>query len=264
MGLYKFLMSFDPNLKDKLKIIRSKEKPEDYIKKTVFSTIYFSLAFGLIIFMFTKNPINFLWFIFFLPIFFFYFLKRVDVKIKKIEREISKEVVFATRFLIIELESGINLFEALKGVAQNYEAIGSYFKDIVDKIEFGTPMEEALKEAIEYSPSEDMRRVLWQILNSLTTGGNIADALRTIVDQIVREKQIMVKEYGRKLSPLAMFYMTATIILPTIGTLLLTVFAIFLGMKLTLSFFLAIAFFVAFIQIMFLQIITHSRPPVEI
>ncbi|MCD6590322.1 type II secretion system F family protein [Candidatus Woesearchaeota archaeon] len=264
MSLYKRLSSLNPGLKEKLRIARYKGGVEEYTKKTFLSSLYLSIGLSIIIFMLLKKPIAFLSFFFLFPLMFQYMLRAVDVKIARISREMSKEIVFATRFLIIELESGITLFEALKGVAENYETIGQYFGEIVDKIELGTPIEQALREAVETTPSNDLRRVLWQILNSISTGGNIADSLRTIIDQIVREKQIMVKEYGRKLSPMAMFYMTATIILPSIGTIMLAILAMFTGIKLTLPVLLVLAGLIVFIQLSFLAMINSSRPPVEI
>ncbi len=264
MSLYEYLSKLNPNLKEKLRIAKRKETVEEYTKKTFLSSLYLSIGLAFIVFLFTNKPLYLLSFIIFFPIMFTYFMRSIDVEILKISREISKEVVFATRFLIIELESGITLFEALKGVAENYEVIGRYFKDIVDKVELGTPMEEALRDAAEQIPSDDLKRVLWQILNSISTGGNIVESLRTIINQIVREKQILIKEYGRKLSPLAMFYLTATIIMPSIGTLLLTILAMFIGLKLTLPFLLVLAGIIIFIQLSFLAMIKSSRPPVDI
>ena len=264
MGLYEYLTRLDPHLKEELRSARRRETVKQYTKKVFITSFYLSIGVGLIIFMFAKNILFFLSAIFVFPFLFLYFMRSINIELLKISREISKEVIFATRFLMIELQSGITLFEALKGVAENYESIGPYFRDLVDKVELGTPMEQALRESIEYIPSDDLRRVLWQILNSISTGGNTVNSLRIIINQIVREKQILIKEYGRKLSPLAMFYMTATIILPSIGTLLLTILAMFVGLTLSLPFLLVIAGLILFIQLSFLAMIKSSRPPVDI
>ena len=197
-------------------------------------------------------------------IMFFYMLKVPDVKILRKGREISREIVFAGRFMIIELESGVSLYDAMVNVSKNYEVIGEYFKEIIDKVSMGTTMEDAINETIKTTPSSDLTKVLWQILNSLRTGADISSSLSNILDQIVREQIIDVKEYGRKLNPLAMFYMMVAIIVPSLGITMLIVLTTFISVKLDLAALLAIALSLGFIQYMFFSIIKSSRPAVEI
>ena len=158
--------------------------------------------------------------ILFVPIifilFFSYLLKLPEVKIAKKEKEISKEIVFAGRHMIIELESGISLYKTLINISKNYSVIGNYIKEIVNKVDLGTSMEDALAEAVEYIPSDDFRRLLWQILNSIRTGSEISKSLTLTLEQISREQTIEVSKYGRKLNPLAMFYMIIAVILPSL------------------------------------------------
>jgi len=203
----------------------------------------------------------------FIPIIFFilfsYLLKLPDVTISKKEKGISKEIVFAGRHLIIELESGVPLYNALINVSKNYEVIGKYFKEIVNKVNLGTSMEDALTEAVEYIPSDDFRRLLWQILNSIRTGSDTAKSLESVLEQIAREQTIEVNEYSKKLNPLAMFYMIIAVILPTLGVTMLIVFSSFIDIEISLTVLLVIAFLLAFTQFMFLSIIKFSRPAVE-
>ena len=70
-------------------------------------------------------------------------------------------------------------------------------------------------------------------------------------------------EYAKKLNPLAMFYMLIAIIMPSLGVTMLTIISIFVGLKLNLLMLLLIACVNAFIQFMFVAMITSSRPPVE-
>jgi flagellar protein FlaJ len=109
-----------------------------------------------------------------------------------------------------------------------------------------------------------LRRIFWQVLNSLKTGSEISGALTAVFDQIVREQQIAVKEYGRKLNPLAMFYMMIAVIVPSLGTIMLIVLSTFLGLDLNLLFFSVIIVANVLVQIMFLVIIKAQRPPVDL
>jgi pilus assembly protein TadC len=105
-----------------------------------------------------------------------------------------------------------------------------------------------------------MRRVLWQIINSMTTGADVATSLNTAIEQIVREQKIELSEYGRRLNPLAMFYMIVAVILPSIGVTMFVILISFLSIKMSLSMLLMIAGLMGFIQFLFYTVVKSSRP----
>jgi flagellar protein FlaJ len=263
-SIFKMLARNIPELKLKLARARINEEPEHYVKKTFSTAIFLTFGLMIIAFSFFKKPAILL---FAPPIFlfsFFYFIRFVDVKIEKMKRHINQELVFAGRFLIIELQSGVPLYNAFVNLGKNYEVIGPFFNEVVEKINLGTTMEEALNEAITLTPSPELRKLTWQVLNSMRTGADVADSLNAVIDQIVRQQQIAVKEYGRKLNPLAMFYMMIAVIVPSLGTTVLIVLATFIGFALPLPFLLIIAGLVGFVQLMFLAVIKSARPPMEL
>jgi archaeal flagellar protein FlaJ len=196
-------------------------------------------------------------------ILFFYFFNIITVKIHKLEREINKEIIFAGRFLIIELESGVPLYNAMQNIGKSYKVVGAYFREIIDKVNIGTPFLEAINEAVELVPSDSLRKILWQMANSLQTGSDVTRPLKNVMDTLIREQQIDVAEYGRKLNPLAMFYMLIAIIIPSLGITLITIISIFVGLRLNLTILLSIVGLLGFVQFMFITIISSSRPPVE-
>ena len=257
-----------PNIKHSLKKAGMNYKPEDFIKRTFLSAFYMTtgiaVAFTLILAKF--NVLKGIMAIF-IPIIFFiffsYLLKLPDVRISKKEKGISREIVFAGRHLIIELESGVSLYNALANVAKNYEVIGGYFKEIINKVDLGTSMEDALTEAVEYIPSDDFRRLLWQILNSIRTGADISSSLSSVLEQIAREQTIEVNKYSKKLNPFAMFYMIIAVILPSLGITMLVVLSSFIEFEISLTIFMIIAGLLGFIQFMFLSMIKFSRPAIE-
>lgn len=262
--LYKIVAKHIPELKLKLAQARMSDSPEHYVKKTSFTALLLGVAISFILFAFTKDPWMFVAFPLFYVIAFWYFLHYADAKITRIQREVSKEIVFAGRFLIIELESGVPVYQAFNNVAKNYETIGMYFSEVIQRVDLGTSMEEALNEAVQVSPSNDMRRIFWQVLNSMKTGSEVAPALNNVFDQIVREQQIAVKEYGRKLNPIAMFYMMMAIIVPSLGTIMVIVLSTFIGFEMNALFFGILIGMSLIVQFMFLAIIRTQRPPVDI
>ena len=257
-----------PVLKLKLKQAGMVDKPEDFIKKTFLSAFY--MTTGLVVFLFlVLAKLNVIKGILFLVIpiifivMFFYMFRLPDVRITRKEKEISKEIVFAGRFLIIELESGVPLYNAMINVSKNYEVIGKYFKEMTDKVDLGTSMEDALNEAVEFIPSNDFRKILWQIINSIRTGSDVAKSLYSVMEQITKDQITEVNKYGKKLNPLAMFYMIIAVILPSLGITMLIILSSFIQFELSLTILLALAGFLGFVQFMFIAMVKFSRPAIE-
>jgi len=263
MEIYEKIARSLPGLAHNMKQAGLTDEPEAYVKKTAFTAGFMAFGLAFVFFLFLPSPTVFISVPILFPLFFFYFIKYVDVRIERIKRDIDQEIVFAGRFLIIELDSGVPIFKAFENVQKNYKVVGRYFGDIMSKVYLGTNIEDAINDTLLTTPSSNLRKLLWQILNSIKTGAEAGSALNTIIDQIVREQQIAVREYGKKLNPMAMFYMMATIIFPTIGSTMIIVLLTFLGIKLTMPFFAVGAFILAFIQFMFLSMIRTTRPPIS-
>ena len=257
-----------PMLRMKLKQSGIEDKPEDFVKKTFISAFYMTTGLVVTLFLvlakydvlkgfaFISIPVIFV-------VMFFYMIRLPDLKISKREREISKEIVFAGRFMIIELESGVPLYNAMTNISKNFKIVGKYFKEITDKVDFGTSMEEALNEAAEFIPSNDLRKILWQIINSIRTGSDVAKSLYSVVEQITKDQVNEVNKYGKKLNPLAMFYMIIAVIIPSLGITMLIILASFIKFELSLTILLALAGFLGFIQFMFIGMVKFSRPAIE-
>jgi len=195
---------------------------------------------------------------------FLYFFNYPSLQIEKRKREINQEIIYAGRFLIIELGAGVPLYNSIENLSENYEHIGKYFKEVVNKVQMGTALEDALREITETLPSDNLRKIIWQMLNSIKTGTDLTVSLKPILEHISKEQQIEVREYGRKLNPLAMFYMMVAVIIPSLGITLVMILATFLGFKMDIALLLTLAGLIAFVQFMFMSLIKSSRPPVDL
>jgi len=258
-----------PHLRFKLKQAGMNIKPEDFVKQTFLSAFYLTAglfsSITLILVKFEAFTTLLLLLVFpFFALLMFYLIKIPDAKILGRGKDISKEVVFAGRFLIIELESGVPLYNALQNLSKNYKAIGSYVKEITDKVDLGTSMEDALNEAVELVPSDDLRKMFWQIINSLRTGSDVSRSLLSTVDQIAKRQKIQINEYSKKLNPLAMFYMMIAVIAPSLGMTMLIILSSFVNFTLSLTILLFLAALLGFMQFMFLATIKFSRPPIDL
>src|SRR3989338_5796594 len=266
--LFHLIAKSFPMLKLKLKQAGMEEKPEEFIKKTFISAFYMTTGIVVTLFLFLAKfealkgvflliiPVIFV-------VMFFYMLKLPDLKISKKEKEAGKEIVFVGRFIIIELESGVPLYNTMVNVSKNFKVVGQYFKEITDKVDLGTSMEDALNDAVEFIPSNDLRKILWQIINSIRTGSNVAKSLYSVMYQITKDQVNEVNKYGKKLNPLAMFYMIVAVILPSLGVTMLIILSSFIKFELSLTILLALAGFLGFVQFMFIAMVKFSRPPIE-
>ncbi len=268
--LFKFIASSRPELKRNLRQAEISSTSEVFVKKSFFSALMLSFVFSVLFFggllSSMGRPVGMALalfpFIFFIA--FNYFLHvPASLKSRK-EKEINKEIVFATRFLIIETESGVPLYNCFINMSKTYKNIGKYFRAIIESVNLGTSLEDAINEVIELCPSRNLQKILWQVLNTINTGADVTKPLNSVMEQIIKEQKIEVEEYGRKLNPMAMFYMMVAVIAPSLGTTMLIIFSTFTGFEVGLVVLLMIAGLVGFMQFMFFAIIKSSRPAVEI
>lgn len=266
--LYQRFAKTFPMLKAKLKQAGMDDKPEDFVKKTIFSAFYMTTGLVMLVFLVLAKynvlkgvlllgvPVIFI-------IMFVYLIKLPDLKITRKEKEISREIIFVGRFIIIELESGVPLYNTMLNVSKNFDVVGRYFKEITDKIDLGTSIEDALNEAVELVPSDDFRKILWQIINSIRTGADVSKSLYSVVDQITKGQVSEVNKYGKKLNPLAMFYMIIAVIMPSLGVTMIIILSSFIKFELSLTILISMALFLGFVQFMFISIVKLSRPAIE-
>ena len=90
------------------------------------------------------------------------------------------------------------MLNALIEGSQSYGVSSKYFKEIVDDINLGTPIEKALDNAVKYSPSEKFRKILFQINTALKVGIDVAIPLNNVIEEITEEQLTEIRRYGKK------------------------------------------------------------------
>ena len=101
------------------------------------------------------------------------------------------------------------------------------------------------------------------MINSIRTGSDVAKSLYSVMEQITKDQITEVNKYGKKLNPLAMFYMIVAVILPSLGITMLIILSSFIHFELSLTILLALAGFLGFVQFMFIAMVKFSRPAIE-
>jgi len=269
MAFFDQLAASHPDLKRKLIMAKLPPDPTSYVRKTLLSAFWISATLTFSYLLFIKPfslPILGLPVVFVIVFYFSYRLlfRSVDVKIRKIAKDIDREVLFAGRFLLVKLNAGRPLLVALTEASKSYGVANKYFKEIVHEIDVGTPLEEALARASRYSPSEKFRRILFQISNALQIGVDVTNFLEAILDEISNEQLVEIQRYGKKLNSLTMFFMLLSIVIPSLGITLFTTIVSMMSANFDLSFFLFLAFILLVIQFLFISVFKSIRPTVNI
>ncbi len=223
-----------------------------------FTLIFYSLAFRLF------NQLTILPLMVSLVFSFLVFIQLVAypiIRIKKKVRDLDRNLVFALRTILVQLRSGVSLFESLKVVAEgNYGAVSREFKKAVDQIATGTIQEDALERIAEYNPSTYFRRALWQIVNGMRAGADIAQVLGESVDSLTEAQSIQIRNYESQMKILSLVYMMLGVIIPALGITFLIVLSSFPQIKITDLYFWVLLAFVGVAQFMYLGIIKSKRP----
>lgn len=180
---------------------------------------------------------------------------------KKAVKLIDRDIIFASRDLIISLRSGMPLFNALTSISTGYGEASKEFGKVVQKVQLGTPLVDAIDEVIESSKSPAFKRLMLQASVSIKSGADVVEALKSIIDELMQERSIELRKYGQRLNAVAMFYMLFGIIFPSMGIAVVTILTTFVALF-TVDFTTLEAALVGifFLQIVFLQLIRSSRP----
>lgn len=197
---------------------------------------------------------------------FFFMLEPLKVKsaISRRRREIDREVIFIGRYLLIKLYSGRPLLNALTEIAQSRGVTAAYVREIVHDINTGTPIEDALKDAVAYCPSEKFARILFQLNNALKIGVDVTKPLESLLQTLTKGEEIELQRYGKKLNTVVIFYMVAAIVIPSLGISLFMVITNFINLPVTLNGLLAISFFVVVLQFIFISLFRGIRPDIDL
>lgn len=180
-------------------------------------------------------------------------------RIKSIERNLLS----ALQNILVQLNSGIPLFEILVNISRSdYGEISREFGRAVKEINTGKSQIEVLDEIAAKNPSLFFRRAIWQLVNGMKAGSDMSTVIKSSIDALSEEQLLQIQKYGGQLSPLAMFYMLIAVIMPALGITFIIVLSSFVAPSESLvkMIFFGLYGFIVFFQIMFLGLIKSRRP----
>lgn len=178
-------------------------------------------------------------------------------------RGIERNLLAALQNILVQLNSGVPLFNILVNISKGaYGEISEEFSKVVKEINAGKPQIEALEDMAAINPSLFFRRAIWQLVNGMKSGGDMATVVNEIINLLSEEQILQIQRYGSKLNPLAMFYMLMVVIVPSLGMTFLIIISSFISLSefATKAIFWGLYGIVIFFQIMFMGIIKSKRP----
>ena len=175
-------------------------------------------------------------------------------------KKLDKDLLNSLQHVLIEIKSGVPLFNALIGVSEGYGEVSDEFNIVVKEVNAGVPEIKSLERASLRNPSLHFRRSLWQITNAMKAGSDVACALEAIVDTLTEEQIIAIRRYGQELSPFTLMYMLIAVIMPTLGITFLIILSSFSGLKIPETTFPLILVVLTIFQYFYMGIIKTKRP----
>lgn len=269
MSVISYLAARQPLLKKQLRMAKIDMSTEQFVQKSLKSAAMMGVfLFIMLFFLLTKQGmpviVPILGGLFIGKVMYGLNIKKASIAIAKRGKEIDRDVLFAGRFLLIKLNSGKPLINAIEEASEGFGATTEYFRDIMREIQMGTPLEDALQRGSEYCPSIHLKKILFQITNALKIGVDVTNFLEATLDEIAEHQLTEIVRYGKKLSSLTMFYMLAAIIVPSLGMTMFIVVASMMSIPLNMTVFTVIVFFLFILQFVFITLFKAARPNMEV
>jgi archaeal flagellar protein FlaJ len=145
-----------------------------------------------------------------------------NIKSGSRSNEASRELPFALRQMATELRAGIGMHDSMRSVAlSGYGALSEEFARALEEIKYGETTEKALVDMSDRINSEGLRRAVYQITRTLSSGGDLAKTLNVIAEDTAYELRMKLKDYAQKLNSFTMIYMFIAILAPVISMIML-------------------------------------------
>jgi flagellar protein FlaJ len=142
-------------------------------------------------------------------------------KVKGRSDSFGREMPFALRHMATQLSSGSGLLETMRSVSvSDYGVLSEEFKKAILEIERGATIEEAFERMNIRIDSQGLKKATRQIASTLRTGGNLANTLKIIAEEVATEMRMKLKDFIQVLNTFSLMYMFITVVAPVLITTL--------------------------------------------
>lgn len=145
----------------------------------------------------------------------------INRKIKKRKAKLESEAMYFFEILVLSLESGNNLYNAIKVTSENIDSeLSNEFKKMMVDIEYSKSFDEAINDMKERIPSDIINNILLNIRESNMFGNSIIGTLNNQLDYLRESKILETKTYISKI-PLKISVISVVFFIPLLLLLIL-------------------------------------------
>jgi len=263
------LSKANPTLAATLSKLKIDMEPEAYAMGSIVSAFFYGIMFFFIIFLalgIKSTPdealqpsigIGFaIW-----MVFFGLHMIYPAILMKKIAAKESRDLLFALREMMIDVDGGVPLFDAMKNVSMgDYGYVSKDLGWVVRQIEGGSSERSAMRELAVRTESEYMKRALWQLVNALDSGSSVTGALASIVQSVEAYIYHDIKSYSSELNFIMLIYMLGAAVVPSLGITFLVLLSAFSGLGVSFSTLLMLIGASAVLQVVMIGYMSSTRP----
>lgn len=145
----------------------------------------------------------------------------IDSKIKKRKAKLESEAMYFFEILSLSLESGNNLYNAIKITSENVDSeLSQEFKKMMIDIKYSKSFDEAINDMKDRIPSDIISNILLNIRESNMFGNSILGTLNNQLDYLRETKILETKAYISKI-PLKISVISVVFFIPLLLLLIL-------------------------------------------
>lgn len=199
---------------------------------------------------------------FILALFFLYY---PHVLVRKAVETVDRDLVYALRELLVQIDSGVSLFDALRSVSRSgHGKVSKELGLVVKEVGAGEPEERALEKMAARTESEFLRRTLWQLITVMKSGASLQGALRGIVENLQEHQNNQVKKYTQEMNLWILLFIIVAVVIPSLGATLLITLSTLGGVGLGEGTFLALVTGCFVLELLLVEFMKIRRPYVYI
>lgn len=265
---------FFPDLVDNLKKAGMKTSNKEYISTGLLTSFLFFLAeipflsfiFGLFInstflSLTTATMISSLLTV----VIFYLFTKYPNTIVADRSKKIDSFLPFASLYLSTIAGTKLPLDQVFRLFAKNskYGELSKEMQMMANDMDaFGLDVHTALNRAIGRTPSKKMREMLYGILSTSTSGGDVGIYLKEKSESQMDDYRLSISQFSKKITVFIEIYLTAIVLGAIFFVILTSIFSGISGVagNITLLQSIIIFIFLPFLSIMFMLLIKVSSP----
>jgi len=196
---------------------------------------------------------------------FLFFIRYPSIVAGKIVESVDKDLVYALRDLMLQISSGVSLYEGMRNVSRSgYGRVSEEFAKVVQDISTGEAQDTALEKMALRTQSEFLRRTIWQLVTALKAGASLQGALNAILQALRRYQSQNVKAYTQELNLWVLLYIFASVAVPSLFITLLVILSTFGGIGINENFIIAILLACFAAELVLVEYVKVRRPVLRV